>query len=131
MTHAEVRRTFHAEPVSASRLTRGEVYFRVDYFDDEMLVPVMKSLVFLGRDVMGARDNDLYFQDLESFLALGTGADDDEDWGPLYRCADDQLTNIFALDKAIDEFQRCNVRRHKAQAQNQANEEPSLRQAVG
>ncbi len=114
MPQVEEKLTLQAEPVNASRLTRGEVYFKVDYLDSDKLVPVMKSLVFLGRDVTGARDNSLCFQDLESFLALGNRDDDDEDWGSLYRCDDDQLRNIFVLDKAIDEFLRCTLRRKSA-----------------
>ncbi len=114
MTNGDQRLKPYAEPVSASSLTVGEVYFMVHYCDKEMLAPVMKSLVFLGRNTAGVGDNYLYFQDLESSMALGTFPDNLEGSGDLYRCTDDQLTNIFELEKAIDELLRCNGRRKGA-----------------
>jgi len=41
----------YAEPVAASLLKQGEVYFSVQFADEDMLVPIMETLVFAGRNL--------------------------------------------------------------------------------
>lgn len=103
----------YAEPVSASMLLPQETYFMLTYLDVDMLVPEMKTLVFLGRGIEGTGNASLSFQDIESYATLGTYPNHTQGTGDLYTCAEDQLNNIFALDKAIDELKRCALRRAK------------------
>jgi len=56
----------YVEPVSASELREGEVYFAVNYVDNEMLVPIMEPLVFIGRNLESGDVSRVYFQDVES-----------------------------------------------------------------
>src|SRR2546429_3188156 len=70
----------YAEPVSKSELRGGETYFAVNYVDDEMLTPVMETLVFIGRNLEPEDIGQAYFQDIESFregIAYGWTATDD------------------------------------------------------
>jgi hypothetical protein len=58
----------YAEPVTSNLLTEGEVYFSVQFADEDMLIPILEAWVFAGRkldpkDVEGH----LYFQDLASY----------------------------------------------------------------
>jgi hypothetical protein len=41
----------YAEPVSSNELEEDAVYFAVNYVDDEMLIPLMETLVFIGRNL--------------------------------------------------------------------------------
>lgn len=41
----------YAEPVSPGELKEGEVYFSLQFVDEEMLVPVMETWVFVGRNL--------------------------------------------------------------------------------
>ena len=41
----------YAEPVSSSELQEGQIYFSINYVDDEMLVPVIETLVFIGKNL--------------------------------------------------------------------------------
>ena len=59
----------YQEYVSASALTEGETYFRVQYLDDQMLVPELRPLVFIGRDREVGDSGQLYFQDADSYVA--------------------------------------------------------------
>ena len=58
--------TDHAEPVSASELCEGQVYFAVNYVDGEMLIPIMETIVFIGRNLEPDDAGQVYFQDVES-----------------------------------------------------------------
>ena len=41
----------YAEPVSATELREGDVYFALNYVDCDLLVPVVETVVFIGRDL--------------------------------------------------------------------------------
>ncbi len=40
----------YAEPVSASELREGSVYFTVQFADRDLLIPIVETLVFIGRN---------------------------------------------------------------------------------
>ena len=57
----------HAEPVSAAELKEGSVYFFVNFVDDELLIPTMRTVVFVGRDFEPDEQGRVYFQDIDSY----------------------------------------------------------------
>jgi hypothetical protein len=57
----------YAEPVSASVLNPGEVYFSVQFLDENLLIPTMEPFVFLGKNLSGDDEDCLYFQSFESY----------------------------------------------------------------
>ena len=57
--------------VPAESLRSGNIYFVVSYLDESLLVPVVETLVFLGRDILREGGNRLFFQDAESYYADG------------------------------------------------------------
>jgi hypothetical protein len=58
----------YAEPVTASLLKEGDVYFSVQFADQEMLIPIMEAWVFAGRKLdHNDEENHLYFQDVGSY----------------------------------------------------------------
>ena len=68
MRFEERELTPYSEPVTASLLKEGEVYFSVQFADEDMLVPIMETLVFAGRKLdPNDEENHLYFQDVESY----------------------------------------------------------------
>lgn len=53
----------YAEPVNPALLSEGEPYFSVQFADDELLIPIMETWVFAGRNLDSADTKDhLYFQ---------------------------------------------------------------------
>lgn len=59
----------YAEPVSASELKEEEVYFAVQFADQDMLIPVMETLVFVGRERSTASKQYVRFQTIDSYNA--------------------------------------------------------------
>ncbi len=57
----------YAEPISASDLRKGSIYFFVNFIDEEMLVPTMQTVVYIGKNLERDYTDQVYFQDVESF----------------------------------------------------------------
>src|SRR5690242_16534095 len=58
----------YAQPVSASELREGRVYFAVQFVDQNMLIPVMETLVFVGQFKSGPKQY-ARFQTIDSYNA--------------------------------------------------------------
>jgi len=58
-----------AEHVAASELRVHETYFIVEFNDGSMLIPSLRPVVFVGRNLLNGDLDKLYFQDYESFSA--------------------------------------------------------------
>ena len=68
----------YAVHVEVDELAVGNVYFRLSYLDDRMLVPQLVPLVFVGRGLDGADGDEAgrcFFQDAGSYFA-GVRIDD-------------------------------------------------------
>jgi hypothetical protein len=46
----------YAGPVPASELQESCVYFSLNHFDDDMLIPILEPLVFAGRNLVELGD---------------------------------------------------------------------------
>ena len=103
----------NSEHYPASRLRDGEVYFRVSFCDQDLLIPQLEPLVFIGRD-LGVDDTDigfLYFQDVRSYsngTRFGTPSDDE----PMFeRFLESQSSGVFDYENALNALLRCSLRR--------------------
>ena len=118
----------YAVEVRAADLVVGHPYFRVGYLDDDLLVPHLEALVFLGRD-LNPEGPGLYFQDAESFLGGATcdigslpplppqDAPDhdhltfemaDDVWVDVYPTGDS--VHVQAFDEALESLLECSLR---------------------
>lgn len=101
----------YAEPVLPASLKEGETYFSVQYADEELLVPIVETLVFAGRNL---DDNDpalLYFQDAESYReGIRFGTDGAEN-ARFQLGRDGKLNHIFDYEHALEELMKCSIRR--------------------
>ena len=57
----------YAQPVSSADLKEGTVYFTVNYIDDDLLIPTVETIVFIGRDLQPGDSGRVYFQDIDSY----------------------------------------------------------------
>ena len=57
--------------ISAADLRIGEVYFFVGCSDEAHLVPIVQSLIYIGRNLAGESDGSFYFQDSQSYCVHG------------------------------------------------------------
>jgi len=102
----------YAEPVQASKLKEGEVYFAVNFLDEEMLVPVLEPLVFIGTNLDGDTPGLVHFQDADSYRrgVSYQGEDVDGD-ATFYQGA--EPNHIFEYERALDVLLKCALRRKK------------------
>src|SRR5689334_10164085 len=57
----------YAEPVAPKELKKGVAYFTVIFADEEMLIPIVETFVFIGRNLQSHDVGHLYFQDVHSY----------------------------------------------------------------
>ena len=102
----------YAEPITPDELVVGEMYFSVQYHDQDMLAPQIEALVFLGNDLEpGPEGVGHYFQDAGSYLAGVRYESDDEEDAEYYQQSSGQVKHIFPFDRAVDELLKCSLRR--------------------
>jgi hypothetical protein len=107
----------YAEFVSMNTLSEGETYFSVRYVDDDMLIPFVETLVFIGRNLVDDDVGQTYFQDADSYrkgIRRGSASEDQQATFECYQ--QDQkgrINGIFEFDRALDELMRCALRRQR------------------
>ena len=105
----------YAEPVSASELDKGAVYFAVNYVDDDMLIPLVETLVFVGKNLEPEDVGVAYFQDVESYReGVRYGWDADDGSATFQSGPENELKHIFTYEHALDELMRCSLRRKES-----------------
>jgi hypothetical protein len=100
--------------VSATELQEGEVYFVLTYADDDRLIPVMDTRVFIGRN-LGTKDKGkIYFQEVRSFQeGISYDSTDKESRETFFVESETDLTHIFEFERALEELMRCSLRRRE------------------
>jgi len=105
----------YVEHVPANELRHGDVYFVVSFLDDEMLIPELKPIVFVGRNLEPGETQKLYFQDLFSYqngVRYETARPGDE---AVFECFfEDQSSGVCEYERALDVLLRCSLRRQGA-----------------
>jgi hypothetical protein len=109
----------YAEPVSARELREGEVYFFVNYIDDNMLIPTMTTVVFIGRDLAPGDMGIVYFQDVRSYRQGTTydGNCDEEPEATFFHGSENDTGHIFEYERALDGLLACLLRRKTSRAE--------------
>lgn len=102
----------YAEPILPESLRKGNVYFSITYADEELLIPVMETLVFIGRDLDKGDRGILYFQDAISYTA-GERYGDATAGGRINvsRLLEQQTKHIFDFERALEQLMGCSLRR--------------------
>ena len=105
----------YAEPVSANELSEGKIYFSLNYVDDDMLIPVMETVVFIGRNLEPGDVGQVYFQDVESHReGIRYGRDKEDGWAKFQTGSENEVSHIFEYEQALDALMRCSLNRKRA-----------------
>ena len=101
----------YGEFVVDSALVDGETYYVVHFLDDQMLIPELKPLVFIGRDREAGDSGTLYFQDADSYFAgaryeSASGNEEIE-----FHTVDSNTPFVFEFECALDVLLWCSLRR--------------------
>lgn len=108
----------YAEPVSMSALNEGSVYYSVNYLDEDLLIPILEPLVFVGRNLNPSDMGQLYFQDADSYGRGVRYSSVTEDEDALFDiCSEDSISHIFEFERAVDELLKCSLRRRQVQTE--------------
>jgi hypothetical protein len=104
-----------AQHVSIDQLSLGTDYYMISYIDNEMKIPLIDSMIFIGTNVFGDENNEtLYFQDAESYLqGIRIDKQPDGTSGVVYSFGPDELTAIFEFERALEQFMKCSLKRNK------------------
>jgi hypothetical protein len=110
----------YGEFASGPSLVEGETYFAVHFVDDQMFVPELRPLVFIGRDREQGDSGQLYFQDAGSYLAgaryeSATGTDDAE-----FHTVHQDTPFVFEFELALDVLLRCSLKRRERRGSGHA-----------
>jgi hypothetical protein len=118
----------YGEYVESQDLVIGHVYFRVNFVDNDMLVPEVVPLVFVGRNLDSDDESRsapvLYFQDYDSHSAgiryenfrteFENVQQSPEDLleGPSFECTEETgCSGVFEFEKALNTLLACSLRR--------------------
>ena len=105
----------YAEPVSFSELRQGVIYFSVSYLDDQLLMPTVEPLIYVGENLdAGDVGSVLYFQDVSSYRrGIRRDSPSKEDEATFFAVSEGKMPPIFEYERALDELLRCALRRRK------------------
>ena len=104
----------YSEPVSLSELSEGQSYYCVTFADEEMQIPVVETLVFLGMNLGSGDTGSVYFQDIDSYqCGVRYETATAEDHAVFVVHQQDQLNNIFGFEQALEVWMRCSIRRKR------------------
>ena len=112
--------------VRTPTLVEGRVYFRVSFLDQDMMIPEVVPLVFIGRH-LHAEQPGLYFQVAASYLAgerveLGSGRLTEGDapgtspsagqpWCEVMQ--DGEFAHVYEFEPALESLLACSLRRRE------------------
>lgn len=102
----------YAQPVLPSSLHEGEVYFAVNYVDRQMLVPLLETLVFIGKNLEAGDIAKVYFQDIISYQkGVPYQWEANDETGNFFCASEDEINHIFTYEQLLNELMKCSLRR--------------------
>ena len=103
----------YAEAVSKDQLEVGSVYFFITYVDDQMLIPTMETVVFVGRNLEAGDVGQVYFQDIDSYRqgVRYSAPNPEEREAHCFTGSEDELGHVFDYEHALEELMKCSLRR--------------------
>lgn len=103
-----------SQPVIAESLMQGEIYFAISFSDMTMSIPSLTPLVYLGRKLEPDEDDDLYFQDLDSYLHGARFGTPTEYPGATIVLEPPTGPQVYEYDRALDQILLCSLHRNSA-----------------
>src|SRR6266446_3042787 len=105
----------YAEPITTESLHTGKIYFALQFVDQEMLVPTLEPLIFLGKNLVGDERENLCFQNFESYcqgIRIDSAEEDERHFFEV--AAPSGINHIFEYERALDVLMSCGLRRQKS-----------------
>ena len=100
----------YGEYMQALGLVEGKTYFAVHFLDDQMFVPELDPVVFIGRNLEPGDFGRLYFQDAASYMS---GIQFRDGGNAEVHVVEENAPFVFEFERALDELLRCSLRRRQ------------------
>ena len=126
----------YANTVPAEELCKGNVYFSVTFFDEEMLIPLIETMVFVDSRQNEKNIDEFLFQDvishqdgvkfdqidgIQDFLSHQDGLRFDQIYEDgraiFFICSKNGLNSIFQFEDALDCLLACSLKRKAAKVE--------------
>jgi hypothetical protein len=98
--------------VSPDNLRKQNTYFMVSFFDADLLIPEITTVVYLGKDIFEEGTDNHYFQEYRIFVNGGGGVSPTS----VIEASADNLDNFFELDATADLLVECEKRRQRSRS---------------
>jgi hypothetical protein len=96
--------------VSAGALKEKSTYLMISFFDDDMFIPDVTTVIYLGKDIFGEGGSNHYFQDYETYMEAASPSAETG----VIEAGEDSLMNFYDLDGAAALLAECaQLRRRK------------------
>ena len=106
----------YSTPVRTMDLKTNTVYFSLNFFDKDLLIPCLRPVIFVGQNLNPHdRGAVFYFQDLESHIQ-GLRYDHTKRTKStyFYSGSEGELNYIFEYERGLEELMKCSLRRKRA-----------------
>ena len=100
-----------AEPIPTASLREGSEYFSVQYADEQLLIPIIGTWIYIGRGLEESEPDLLYFQDVESYHQGVRYGKSGEENASFHLSRDGKLHHMFDFERALNELLKCALRR--------------------
>jgi carboxypeptidase family protein len=95
----------YAEPISADELKKGSIYFFVNFVDEEMLIPTMDTVVYIGENLELGDEDRVYFQDIDSFnRGVRYDGEGDGEHALFQTGSKHEIGHVFNFEHALDQL---------------------------
>lgn len=101
----------YAEPVVAAELKENEIYFSVEYIDEQLLLPKLEPVLFIGRNLKPEDSGMVYFQDIDSFRDGYRFNSGEKHAEVTFFCVDEKDIPLYSYERALDLLLKCSLRR--------------------
>jgi hypothetical protein len=102
----------YGEPVSENELNEYSIYYIVNFIDEKLIIPVMRTVVFVGKNLEPDDVNSFYFQDIDSYHE-GKGYEHADIYEEFFVCSAKELNSVYDLEHALERLMYCFLQQKK------------------
>ncbi len=99
------------EPISEHDIKLNSIYYIVNFVDENMMIPVMKTVVFVGKNLEQDDNDSYYFQDIDSYNeGILYNPKDTDSYADFYVCSAKELNGVYDFEHALERLMHCSLR---------------------
>jgi hypothetical protein len=101
----------YGEPISEYELKDNSIYYIVNFVDEEMIIPTMDTVVFIGKNLEDDEVDSYYFQDIDSYNdGVKYIPGNNDSYGEFFVCSKKELNGVYDFEHALERLMHCFLR---------------------